>query len=309
MKELSKHTKAELIQIIRVYNDKNIIKNYHNLSKLDLIKLIEKHIQFDADGKVEAKQLPAKVIEYDAFKKTLDDKKLDKVLTDKQELKLARARGRQRGKIAKIDDQLDGLRDELENKPKLKDDKSFIKEVEDLQKAKLIERGKLKTINELFKKNEELQNKLKLEKKPKETKKKEEPKEQPKLDIKLNPEDKYSIKDSEIIKPEIINLKYKNIQFPKVEIIKGRKPKDDEDRYIFAAIDKTKAHHKSSIDTKKEESNLHIEFVKVYNDSRGQQYTEKNFILLWAYLKSINILKDIDNISLEYSASVPVIGT
>ena len=155
MKELSKHTRNELIQIIRVYNDKNIIKNYLNLPKKDLIKLIEKHIQFDDEGKVEAKQRPTKVVEYDEFKNKLEKNKLDKELSYKQELKLARARGRQRGKIAKIDDQLLGLREELENKPKLKNDKNFIKEVQDLAKLKEIEKSKLKTINKLFKKFEE----------------------------------------------------------------------------------------------------------------------------------------------------------
>ena len=155
MKSLHEHTRKELIQIIRVYNDKNIIKNYHNLPKNDLIKLIQKHINLDDEGNVEAKQRPSKVIEYDEFKKKLEKDKLDILLSNKQELKLARARGRQRGKIAKIDDQLVSLKEELEDKPRLKDDPNFIKEVQDLIKLKEIEKSKLKTINQLFKKYEE----------------------------------------------------------------------------------------------------------------------------------------------------------
>jgi hypothetical protein len=162
MKELSKHTRAELIQIIRVYNDENIIKNYHNLRKSELIKLIEKHIQFDEEGNVEAKQRPTKVIEYDKFKKKLEVKKDEKILSGKEELKLARARGKQRGIIAKIDDELEGLKEELENEPKLKKDKSFMKQFDDLNKIKDIEKTKLKTIITLFKKNEELIKKTKL---------------------------------------------------------------------------------------------------------------------------------------------------
>lgn len=167
MKELSKHTRAELIQIIRVYNSENIIKNYHNLKKSELINLINKHIQFDEEGNVEAKQKPSKVIEYDEFKKKLQDNKDNKILSGKQELKLARARGRQRGIISKIDDEIEGLNEELENEPKLKNDKSFMKQYDDLNKLKNIEKAKLKTITNLFKKNEKLIEEIKLKKQKK----------------------------------------------------------------------------------------------------------------------------------------------
>lgn len=167
MKELSKHTRAELIQIIRVYNSENIIKNYHNLKKSELINLINKHIQFDEDGNILAKQRPTKVIEYDEFKKKLQDNKDNKILSGKQELKLARSRGKQRGIIAKIDDEIEGLNEELENEPKLKNDKSFMKQYDDLNKLKNIEKAKLKTITNLIKKNEKLIEEIKLKKKQK----------------------------------------------------------------------------------------------------------------------------------------------
>ena len=137
-----------------------------------------------------------------------------------------------------------------------------------------------------------------------------------KLDIKLNPEDFYTIKDNYVINKKYEDLKYKNIVFPKVEIIKGQTSTDHPERFMLASIDKEQIFgrnigHKSSISSNQEESpkNLHIEYVSVKDDFRGQQYTERNFILLWAYLKSIKILKDINNISLDYAASVPVIGT
>jgi hypothetical protein len=155
MKELSKHTRAELIQIIRAYNSENIIKNYHNLKKSDLIDLINKHIQFDNIGRITAKQLPIKVIEYDKFKKNIKVKK-EKLLTAKQESRLAKERGKQRGKIMKLDDELTELKLEIERDIKMKNDKSFMKQIEDLNKIKDIEKTKLKTINDLFKKNEAL---------------------------------------------------------------------------------------------------------------------------------------------------------
>jgi hypothetical protein len=154
MKELSKHTRAELIQIIRAYNSENIIKNYHNLKKSDLIDLINKHIQFDNIGRITAKQLPIKVIEYDKFKKNLGKK--EKLLTAKQESRLAKERGKQRGKIMKLDDELTELKLQIERDIKMKNDKSFMKQIEDLNKIKDIEKTKLKTINDLFKKNEAL---------------------------------------------------------------------------------------------------------------------------------------------------------
>ena len=169
MKPLEKHSRNELIQIIRVYNDKNIIKNYLNLNKKQLIELINKHIEFDDEGNVYPKKNVAKVIEYDEFIKKLQDRKDVKILSGEQELKLARARGRQRGKIAKIDDEIEGLNEELDNEPKLKKDKQFMKQFDDLNKIKATEKAKLKTINELFKKNEKLieATKAKKETKPK----------------------------------------------------------------------------------------------------------------------------------------------
>ncbi len=154
MKELSKHTRAELIQIIRAYNSQNIIKNYHNLKKSDLIDLINKHIEFDNIGRITAKQLPIKVIEYDKFKKNIDKK--EKLLTAKQESKLAKERGKQRAKIMKLDDELTELKLQIERDIKMKNDKSFMKQIDDLNKIKDIEKSKLKTINDLFKKNEAL---------------------------------------------------------------------------------------------------------------------------------------------------------
>ena len=154
-KPLEQHTRKELIQIIRVYNNENIIRGYHAMKKVQLINAIRKHININEEGQVEAKANPIKPYGYDEFKTKLANKKTKALLSGKQELKLARARGKQRGIIAKIDDQLEGLNEELSNDFKLKKDKAFMKELAELEKQKETEKAKLKTIQQLFKKHNE----------------------------------------------------------------------------------------------------------------------------------------------------------
>jgi hypothetical protein len=160
----------ELIHIIRVYDNYNIIKGYHTMNKTQLKEAINKHIILSPDFKtIKPKQHETKLIEYDEFKKKLQNKKDDEILTGKQERKLHRARGRQIGTIEKLKDELKGLKEEMESDYKLKNDENFKKEYNDVVKALNTEREKLKTITQLIVKHNKLVEKIE-EKKEKEKK-------------------------------------------------------------------------------------------------------------------------------------------
>jgi hypothetical protein len=158
-------TREQLIQIIRVYNDKHIIKNYHSLNKKKLIEIINQYIHITKDNKVEAIQKPSKVIEYDEFKKRAEDEKAKEILTGKQERKIVRALGRERGILHRMKDELASLDEEIDADYKLKNDKVFMKDYNDLKNNIEIEKKKVNNIIKIYKKHrekmEELEKKLK----------------------------------------------------------------------------------------------------------------------------------------------------
>jgi hypothetical protein len=146
-------TREQLIQIIRVYNDKHIIKNYHSLNKQKLIDIINKFIHITKDNKVEAIQKPSKIIEYDAFKKKAEDAKAKELLTGKQERKIVRALGRERGILHKMKDQLVENDEEIDADYKLRNDKVFMKDYNDLKKNIEIQKKKVNNIIKIYKKH------------------------------------------------------------------------------------------------------------------------------------------------------------
>jgi len=148
-------TRAQLIQIIRVYNDNHIIKNYHSLNKKKLIEIINNFIHITKDNKVEAIKKPKKVIEYDEFKKRAEDAKAKELLTGKEELKIVRALGRQRGIIHKLKDQLADLDEEIDSDYSLRNDKVFMKDYNDLKNNIEIEKNKLNNVIKIYKKHRE----------------------------------------------------------------------------------------------------------------------------------------------------------
>lgn len=133
-------------------------------------------------------------------------------------------------------------------------------------------------------------------------KKKEEPKKKQK--------DYYNIKDSEVEQNYIDNLKFKDLEFKNVLIEKIKFNDAHSYRKIISNIYENQQHnsHKSFIYTEEGKTTkiLKIELVKVIEKFKRQQYTEKTFMLLWAYIKKIKLLDEISSIDLDYAASVPV---
>lgn len=146
----------ELIQIIRIYNKGNAIKNYHKKNKKQLIEAINKHIIVSEDYKtIEGKPFKKKISTYDKY----EDKKIDKKLSLDKERKLYRDRGRLKAVILKLKEEIAEMDIEIDGNYKLRNDKDYMKTYNDKKEELKIEQNKLKTISNLIKKNEELNKK------------------------------------------------------------------------------------------------------------------------------------------------------
>ena len=147
--------RSELIAIIRIYNKENIIKKYHALSKVKLIELINKHILMSPDLKqIQPKINNTNLVEYDKFKNV----KIDKKLSNKDERKLYKERGRQRAIILKLKEELADMDVQIDGNYKLKNNADFMKNYNEKNELLKIESKKLKSINDLIIKNEKLNN-------------------------------------------------------------------------------------------------------------------------------------------------------
>jgi len=325
--DLEKLTKPQLVQIIKTYN-KELKIAFTNRTKQELIDIIKSFMNV-YEGYIETKP-----------KKLVTEKKKPKKVKDSLDVLIGQ-RGALRGEIEKYKSELEDMNEELKYDLNLKKNKSFVdkykQKIKDVNKlilmlkevnkqiSKLEVKPKVKEdIRERIKRDEERYKKedekhqemLKLiEKTDKlvKQKPKEQPKKKPKedkLDIKLNPKDKYYIKDSEQKKPIVKDLTIKNLNFKNVHITNLQEMNRFSTRLrgITSYIKNHNEGHIAKIDTetKTRKKILKIAKVEVQEKYRGQKYTEQVFILLLAYLNNIKLLKDIDEIMLEYAPSVPV---
>ena len=108
IKSLDDLKRKELIQIIRVYDNNNIIKGYHAMNKTQLKEAINKHIILSPDFKtIKPKQNETKLIEYDEFKKKLQKK-------DLSELELMKMLGALKGDKSKLEQNILDLKQQIE---------------------------------------------------------------------------------------------------------------------------------------------------------------------------------------------------
>lgn len=323
MVNLEDLTKPQLIKIIKTYN-KEVKIAYTNKTKQELIEII-KYFMNVYEGYIETK--PKKIV--------MEKKKQKKVKDPLKEL--IGQRGLLRGEIDRYKTELEDMKVELEYDLKLKNDKKFVekykqkvndvnkliiqlkevnKQISKLEpsKAKAPERNLKKELEKLLSKSKQQEERdIKQNKEFEEIEKqfKEASKPKAKAELKKEPKkDYYKIKDSEVKNNYIDNLKYKDLEFKNVSI---EKIKDENQKYyrtIISNIYENEEHnaHKSFIDTEQGKNSkiLKILLVNVMHKFRGQQYTEKTFMLLWAYIKKIKLLEDIKYIELDYAATVPV---
>jgi hypothetical protein len=153
IEKLEDFRRNELLYIINVYNKENIIKNYQNKNKTELIKLINKHILVSPDFKeIEPKPNKVVIVEHDKFK----DKKIDKVVTGKDESKLYGERGKQRAKVLKLKEKIADMDIQIDGNYKLKKNSEFMKLYNETNDLLKIESKKLKSINDVIKQSEKL---------------------------------------------------------------------------------------------------------------------------------------------------------
>jgi len=309
MVNLEDLTKPQLIQIIKTYN-KELKIAFTNRTKQELIDIIKSFMNV-YEGYIETK--PKKIV--------TEKPKLKKVKDPLKEL--IGQRGALRGEIEKYKSELEDMNEELKYDLKLKKDKSFVdnykQKIKDVNKlilmlkevnkqiSKLEEKQKVKEdIIERIKRDEERYKKedekhqemLKLiEKTDKLVKQK--PKEQPK---KKEDIEKYTVIDNQLKKPEVIQLKFKNLI--KFKDVKVDNKSSLSEHIIEANINEIKQHI-AHITTFLDKKLLTIRYIRTEDKFRGKGYTEKSFLLLWAYMTYKKYFDNIHIIRLEYASSVP----
>ena len=309
MVNLEDLTKPQLIQIIKTYN-KELKIAFTNRTKQELIDIIKSFMNV-YEGYIETK--PKKIV--------TEKPKLKKVKDPLKEL--IGQRGALRGEIEKYKSELEDMNEELKYDLKLKKDKSFVdnykQKIKDVNKLILMLKEVNKQISKLevkpkvkediierikrdeerYKKEDEKhQEMLKLiEKTDKLVKQK--PKEQPK---KKEDIEKYTVIDNQLKKPEVIQLKFKNLI--KFKDVKVDNKSSLSEHIIEANINEIKQHI-AHITTFLDKKLLTIRYIRTEDKFRGKGYTEKSFLLLWAYMTYKKYFDNIHIIRLEYASSVP----
>jgi len=134
--------RKELIHIIDVYNRENIIKNYKSKNKVELIKLINKHILVSDNFKeIEPKPNRTKLITKSKYDKTISEEK--EIKTEKDINALYKAFGGLKAEISKLKDKLKKLDEDYRTDEELGNDIYWVADYKDLKDDIKIQTDKL----------------------------------------------------------------------------------------------------------------------------------------------------------------------
>lgn len=308
MNDFKDLTIQQLKKLVKLYNLHTVIKGYSKMKKKELINNLEKHTMLDNKRLI---QLPDfHTIDVDA----------SNIINETEKRKQEREKRKQ--KRAKERRNLKQTKQETPKKqeaPKSNIEEAINKMDELIeQRRRAIENYK-KNPKENIEKYTVFDSKGKENKKFKDLKIKVEEKEFifPKVGLFNNPEDMdehsgmgwrysygYSDSAADVKNKQVINDK---INYPnKFNLMSDHTLKQN--HHIISSINDNPI-HMAHIDSRDNTKKLYIAFVDVHPDFQGKGLAEKAFLLLWAYMKKYDLLKDIKSVNLTYAANAPVVGT